>query len=110
MTTAVNGEAVASGAITDPAPFDVWDDGTLSDLVATLTSPRPYAQYEAIEVWIKHSWMKAGIENLDAAGRVRFARFFQQIGFVPKYKSYGVKYATPFGYSLFDLEDAGGFS
>ena len=36
--------------------------------------------------------------------------FFHKMGFLCKYKSYGVKVASPFGYSLFVLEDGKGFS
>ncbi len=102
--------AVASGEIVEPDPFDVWDDGILADLVATLAVPRPIGEVEAVEAWIKRSWVQAGIHTADAALRRRFAEFFARLGFLVKYKSYGVKYAAPFGYTLFDLEDNGGFS
>jgi mannose-6-phosphate isomerase-like protein (cupin superfamily) len=72
--------------------------------------PRPIAEVEGIEAWIKKSWKHIGVETLDERARARFAEFFLRLGFLPKYKSYGVKYAAPFGYTLFDLEDGGGFS
>ncbi|QXJ21255.1 hypothetical protein AGRA3207_002092 [Actinomadura graeca] len=39
-----------------------------------------------------------------------FADFFLALGFLYKYKPYGVKAASPFGYSLFDLHPGQGFS
>jgi hypothetical protein len=102
--------SVASGDVVDPEVFDVWDDAILADLVATLAVPRPIGEVEAVEAWIKRSWVQAGIYDGDAALRRRFAMFFARLGFVAKYKSYGVKYAAPFGYTLFDLQDDRGFS
>lgn len=103
-------EAVSTGAEPTPAPFDIRDDAMLQSLVAAFATPRPIKQAEALEAWVKGSWSATNVEALDAATRVRFTEFFLRIGFVAKYKSYGVKYAAPFGYALFDLEDGGGFS
>ncbi len=102
--------AVASGAIVDPEAFNVRDDAILTDVIATLGVPRPIGEVEAVEAWIKRSWIQAGIHDADAALRRRFADYFRRLGFVAKYKSYGVKYAAPFGYTLFDLQDNSGFS
>jgi hypothetical protein len=41
---------------------------------------------------------------------VAFVEFFHTVGFLFKYKPYGVKVASPFGYSIFDLHDGQGFS
>jgi hypothetical protein len=102
--------AVASGDLAEPEAFDVRDDEILAELIATLAVPRPIDQVEAVEAWIKRSWVQAGIQSADAELRRRFAEFFRRLGFVAKYKSYGVKYAAPFGYTLFDLQDNSGFS
>lgn len=103
-------EVLVSGAVDFLHPCDVWDDGSLKNLRNALSVPRPICQVEAAEAWIKKSWAYLGVDSLDRQSRVRFAKFFLQLGVLPKYKSYGVKYAAPFGYSLFDLQDGGGFS
>lgn len=79
-------------------------------LMTVLDTPRPINEVEAVEAWIKKSWFALGVDSLDQRIRARFAEFFFRLGVLPKYKSYGVKYATPFGYSIFDLQDGCGFS
>jgi quercetin dioxygenase-like cupin family protein len=103
-------EALDAKAVQALSPLDVRDDAALAEVVDVLAQPRPIGEAEAVEAWIKTSWEAVGVQKLDAAGKVRFAEFFRRIGFVPKYKSYGVKYAAPFGYALFDLKDGEGFS
>jgi hypothetical protein len=103
-------DVLLTGAVGGLGRCDVWDDDNLDSLRVVLAVPRPIGQVEAAEAWIKRSWAHLGVDSLDRQSRVRFARFFHKLGVLPKYKSYGVKYAAPFGYSLFDLQDGGGFS
>ena len=39
-----------------------------------------------------------------------FSTAFHRLGFLRKYKSYGIKFSSPFGYSIFTLHDGKGFS
>jgi quercetin dioxygenase-like cupin family protein len=77
---------------------------------AALANPLPIDQVEAIEAEIKAAWAPHADGTASAATRREFAQYFHELGFLAKYKSYGVKYSSPFGYSLFDLVDNGGFS
>lgn len=49
-------------------------------------------------------------DGRDASAARSFADFFHALGFLFKYKPYGVKIASPFGYSIFDLYPGRGFS
>jgi mannose-6-phosphate isomerase-like protein (cupin superfamily) len=103
-------EAVASSPESEPGLFDVWDDAKLESIITALSVPRPIREVEAVEAWIKKSWLDLGPDTFNTRTHARFTEFFLQLGVLPKYKSYGVKYATPFGYSLFDLQNNSGFS
>jgi hypothetical protein len=79
---------------------------------ATLGRPDRIETVERIEGLAKYWWddiLRPGAA-VTASDAVLFARFFSTIGFFHKYKPYGVKIASPFGYSLFDLHDGQGFS
>jgi hypothetical protein len=79
---------------------------------AAMASPDRIETVERIEGLVKRWWddlLHPGA-SVTADDAVRFARFFATVGFFHKYKPYGVKIASPFGYSLFDLHDGEGFS
>ncbi len=72
----------------------------------------PIAAVEAIERvamgLFRQQLLKPDVHDIFAARS--FAHFFHTLGFLYKYKPYGVKAASPFGYSLFDLHPGQGFS
>ena len=79
---------------------------------AALARPDRIETVERIEGVVKRWWddlLRPGA-NVTPDEAVQFARFFGTVGFFHKYKPYGVKIASPFGYSLFDLHDGEGFS
>src|SRR5262245_1702283 len=79
---------------------------------ATLARPDRIETVERIEGVAKRWWddvLRPGA-SVTTDEAVLFARFFATVGFFHKYKPYGVKIASPFGYSLFDLHDGEGFS
>jgi hypothetical protein len=83
---------------------------SLDHALETLATPQPQETVEAIEVALKRHWssvLEAGGDRRTAQG---FSRDFHRIGFLRKYKSYGVKFSNPFGYSIFSLHDGKGFS
>ncbi|MGQ0679205.1 MAG: hypothetical protein ACT4OM_06040 [Actinomycetota bacterium] len=87
-------------------------DQVLARELATLLSvPQQMAEVEEIENGIKELW-RAGLgrERMSRPQARAFVRFFREIGFTYKYKPYGVKIASPFGYSVFDLNPNQGFS
>ncbi|WP_392544395.1 hypothetical protein [Oryzobacter telluris] len=83
----------------------------VEDVVEHLSRPRPYREVEDAEAELLASWRDVlsgqcgDLDELEA-----FSHFFSRLGFLFKYKVYGVKVALPFGYSLFDLVDGEGFS
>lgn len=80
-------------------------------LAALLSLPRPMDEVEEIERAIKQLWRsELGRPVADREAARAFSRFFNQVGFTFKYKPYGVKIASPFGYSIFDLNQNEGFS
>ena len=89
---------------------DIFDNSALEAITDQITKPKPIAELEALEAEAKLAWQPHIEQGLDLEKQQRFVEYFWRIGFLPKYKSYGVKYATPFGYSLFDLVDNAGFS
>jgi hypothetical protein len=103
-------DARETDELSSPTELDIWDDQALDDLADELLVPKPIAVVEALEASIKLAWATHQSGFADAAIRRRFANYFFRLGFFVKFKSYGVKYAAPFGYSLFDLRDNGGFS
>ncbi|MBW3591337.1 MAG: hypothetical protein KY393_05770 [Actinobacteria bacterium] len=76
-----------------------------------LSSPLPIDQVEKIEADIKSMWRNRLCERRMKAREAKaFVEFFRTIGFTYKYKPYGVKIASPFGYCVFDLKQGQGFS
>src|SRR5262249_52870135 len=83
-----------------------------SSVQATLRHPDRIETVERIEGVAKRWWddvLRPGA-SVTPEDAVAFARFFSAVGVFHKYKPYGVKIASPFGYSLFDLYDGQGFS
>lgn len=80
--------------------------------VDVLKDPAPLEAVEAVEQAAKRVFHKQLAEpsSSDLLGARAFANFFHALGFLFKYKPYGVKAASPFGYSIFDLYAGQGFS
>ncbi|WP_377643207.1 hypothetical protein [Oryzobacter terrae] len=76
-----------------------------------LARPRPYREVEDLEQALLSLWrdVLGGPAN-DLGDLEACSAFFSRVGFFHKYKTYGVKVALPFGYSLFDLAPGRGFS
>jgi hypothetical protein len=77
-----------------------------------LERPRPIDEVERIERAATDVF-RAALAGDGSAGRDltwAFVDFFLTLGFLFKYKPYGVKIASPFGYSVFDLYSGEGFS
>ena len=75
-----------------------------------LDVPRPYREVEELvgaarDVEARPRRLGDEVSELEEC-----CLFFSHLGFLHKYKVYGVKIALPFGYSLFDLADGAGFS
>lgn len=76
-----------------------------------LSSPLPIDHVEEIEADIKSMWRNRLCgPRMKARDAKAFVEFFRTIGFTYKYKPYGVKIASPFGYCIFDLKQGQGFS
>jgi hypothetical protein len=91
--------------------IDPRDPQAGSFVASLLERPRPIAEVEEIERVAKDAWapvLATGAMNEEDS--IRFSLFFADIGFLRKYKPYGVKFAAPFGYSIFDLKPQSGFS
>jgi len=89
---------------------EIFDNTALTQICEKLANPVTINEVEDIEAHTKAIW-KTPVENgLNPTEQQRFVEYFSRVGFVAKYKSYGTKYATPFGYSLFDLKNNAGFS
>lgn len=91
--------------------LDPLDDSLGGVFADALERPMPMEAVEAIEQLAKATFRDvladtdSGAEAADA-----FVTFFHRIGFLFKYKPYGVKAASPFGYSIFELHPGMGFS
>jgi hypothetical protein len=84
---------------------------TLDWFLAALSEPRSIDQVEMIEEAAKSIWRDVLLGQNRSLEDVRASMaFFHRIGFLFKYKPYGVKIASPFGYSIFDLNEGQGFS
>ena len=90
---------------------DRHDPALLEDVRRYLAVPRPYREVEDCEAALLALWQDVlsgtvgDLMELEAC-----SAFFSRLGFLHKYKTYGVKVALPFGYSLFDLAPGRGFS
>jgi len=93
----------------DAASFADWRS-VLARLAMDLRRPMPLPETERIEAVVKEclrAVLRRQLSNDDA----RFlAEWQRDLGFLLKYKSYGVKCATPFGYSVFLQNPGEGFS
>ena len=100
------------GASAPATLFARRTDPELADLfVQALKAPGDIEAVEGVESVAKELWSDVlrGIASDGALVRAAIG-FFHRVGFLYKYKSYGVKVASPFGYSVFVLRDGEGFS
>lgn len=88
------------------------EDPRLLESVRTfLRTPRPYRVVEDVEEQLLSLWHDVlSLHNSSEKDLLSFAWFFSNLGFLYKYKVYGLKMALPFGYSVFDLQGGSGFS
>jgi hypothetical protein len=93
-------------------PLDRGSPATAEILRAALSRPDEIVAVERIEQLAKSLWPDVLSPGGCVGGTAALAcgEFFWRLGFFFKYKPYGVKIASPFGYSLFDLTDGEGFS
>ncbi|MFN2505605.1 MAG: hypothetical protein ABR540_15475 [Acidimicrobiales bacterium] len=93
------------------AAVDLDDPAWRVAVLGALSKPAPITTTEAIELAVKDWWAeKLEAHAGDAKTSSQFSKFFGQVGFLKKYKPYGIKFAAPFGYSIFLLQDGMGFS
>lgn len=111
--TASDLSAIARGnserALTSVDPLD---PNVALAFTTALAVPRHFDEVERIERASKdlfHEVLSAD-QPADDALVAAFIEFFYKVGFLFKFKPYGVKIASPFGYSVFDLHDGLGFS
>ena len=86
------------------------DGYSIERALEVLATPRPQETVEAVEVALKRHWRSALASGCDRETARRFSQTFHRLGFLRKYKSYGIKFSSPFGYSIFTLHDGKGFS
>ena len=86
------------------------DPAALAELSARLSEPAPILEVERIERVLKDHWAHAQDAALSDEQVHRFVTCFLDVGYLRKLKTYGPKFSTPFGYSLFDLHPGEGFS
>jgi hypothetical protein len=87
------------------------EDGySIERALEVLATPQPQETVEAIEAALKRRWRAALDRSSDSATASAFSTAFHRLGFLRKYKSYGIKFSSPFGYSIFTLHDGKGFS
>jgi hypothetical protein len=86
-----------------------WRDA-LSEIGETVVGDLDFERVEAVELILKRHLKELSLGTISGADARFVASWYQQIGFVLKYKPYGIKCATPFGYSIFFLEPNQGFS
>jgi hypothetical protein len=98
--------ALASG---QELPAAQWQRA-LDELGRLLHRPMGIADAEAVEAVVK-AYLRVVVRSRLTAAEAHFLAAWQrELGFVMKYKSYGVKCATPLGYSVFLLNPGEGFS
>jgi mannose-6-phosphate isomerase-like protein (cupin superfamily) len=88
----------------------VSDSDGLAALVKRLRADSSIDILEQAEGDLKKHLQEALARPLDGAAIRELASLQQQIGFLPKYKSYAVKAASPLGYSVFLQRPGEGFS
>lgn len=109
MTTFATRPSQAPALPTDPNRRH--DPQVLDDVCRSLAVPRPSREVEDVEAGLLAMWqdvLSGATDDLDELEGC--SAFFSRVGFLHKYKVYGVKIALPFGYSLFDLANGRGFS
>lgn len=83
----------------------------IEDALSFFGRPRPATEVEDAEAEVLSAWRDVlSGESTDLDDLEACSAFFSRLGFLFKYKVYGVKVALPFGYSVFDLADGAGFS
>lgn len=70
----------------------------------------PIDQAERLEMLLKLLLRSIMRDQLSGAEARQITRFQMELGFILKYKSYGIKAATPVGYSIFIQNERQGFS
>ncbi len=90
--------------------MDKLSQQALQSICEQLRNPIEKDDAERLEASLKAQWRSPLENGMNKTETQEFISYFANVGFVPKFKSYGVKYAAPFGYSLFDLKDDQGFS
>jgi hypothetical protein len=105
-------EWAMSPAGADPLDLDRLDPATAQGFARALVQPRRMEVVERIEALAKSLWLDVLTPGGVCGGQeaVSCGSFFSAVGFFHKYKPYGVKIASPFGYSIFDLHEGVGFS
>jgi hypothetical protein len=105
-------EWAASTDDVDACPLDRESPETVRALTAALAVPAGIPLVERLEELAKSLWSDVLRPGGVTGGPDALAcgAFFTRLGFLFKYKPYGVKIASPFGYSLFDLHPEQGFS
>lgn len=94
--------------VTDPGAAD-WRQA-LTELASQLHRPMPLRETERIEAVLK-THLRELLGRRLSGDEARFlARWQRDLGFLLKYKSYGIKCATPLGYSVFIQNSGEGFS
>jgi mannose-6-phosphate isomerase-like protein (cupin superfamily) len=88
----------------------VQQSDALSLLVEQLRAESPIAVLEGAERKLKKHLQDTLAGPLDGGAFRQLAALQQRIGFLPKYKSYAVKAASPLGYSVFLQRPGEGFS
>jgi len=90
----------------------IVEDGvrSLPVLGEFLRHDSPIERTERLEVLYKKILQAKFAAPLTGRDAREIARFQKELGFVLKYKSYAVKAATPFGYSIFLQNEREGFS
>jgi hypothetical protein len=87
------------------------EDGySIERALEVLATPQPQETVEAIEAALKRDWRAALDRSSSKTTASAFSTAFHRLGFLRKYKSYGIKFSSPFGYSIFTLHDGKGFS
>ncbi len=100
-------EAVATGE--HGLPSSEWR-AALKKLASHLHRPMSLPDTERVEAVLK-TYLRAIFRQHLSGDDARFLELWQRdLGFVLKYKSYGVKCATPLGYSVFLQNPGEGFS
>jgi hypothetical protein len=105
------GQAPAGELLAELDAVDPMDAAAAARFAEALAAPQAIELAEEVELRAKRVWAPLLDDaSVTAERAARFSSFFAAIGFVRKYKPYGVKLAAPFGYSLFALEPGMGFS